>query len=50
MRIIFQGKDGGYIKSWANVEYAGYGIPLCGDHVILHCGDECCVYFEEEVD
>ena len=39
MSITFTDKEGNFIKSWPNVEYADHGIPNTGDHVILHWVD-----------
>lgn len=44
MSIVFRNKEGQAIKTWVNVEYAGHGIPMAGDIVILHWGD----YGEDE--
>lgn len=39
MTIEFRDREWKYIKSWPNMEYAGHGIPMQGDHVVLHWGD-----------
>ncbi len=38
MSITFTDKEGNFIHSWPDVEYADHGIPNTGDHVILHWG------------
>ncbi|MBQ9232345.1 MAG: hypothetical protein IJ190_14360 [Prevotella sp.] len=39
MTIEFRDKDWKYLKQWPNVGIPERGIPLRGDHVVLHWGD-----------